>query len=252
MTDKDEPKTLVRGLAILQVVSQAGTAGLKIAEIAVKAGIARPSVYRFISVLRKHDYVIEDATSGRYVYNPEKLQHFPAPGNEFDVFRDVLRRISEKTGDSSFLIRQDNADSLCIHREIGSYPLQVLSIQINHKQPMGVGAAGLALLSHLPEAEQERILAVNAQQLHRFGGINVNKLKLLIKGTRERGWSVVGNAAVQGVLGVGVAVADSRGCPRYAISVSSVEARFTLARQKAVIGIIKAEIAGLDSYRCLE
>ncbi len=252
MKYKDEPKTLVRGLTILQALSRAGPSGLKIAEIAVKAGIARPSVYRFVSVLLNHGYISEDGKSGRYIYNPEKWRDLSEVGYELDELRDVLIKISEKTGDSSFLIRQDNADSLCIHREIGSYPLQVLSIQINHKQPMGVGAAGLALLSHLVEDERERILAENALKLHRFGGITVNKLKLLIKGTRERGWSVVGNAAVQGVLGVGVAIADSQGRARYAISVSSVEARFTRARQKAVIGIIKTEIGRLNHYHCLE
>ncbi|WP_238534287.1 IclR family transcriptional regulator domain-containing protein [Advenella kashmirensis] len=163
-----------------------------------------------------------------------------------------MRTISEKTGDSSFLIRQDNADSLCIHREIGTYPLQVLSIQIDHKQPMGVGAAGLALLSYLPESEQERILAENEHKLYPYGAITVKKLRLLMTATRERGWSAVGNAAVQGVLGVGVAIADRRGCPRFAISVSSVEARFTVKRQKAVVQIIKDEIAALDSYGCIK
>lgn len=117
---------------------------------------------------------------------------------------------------------------------------------------MGVGAAGLALLSYLPESEQERILAENEQKLYPYGAISVKKLRLLIKATRERGWSAVGNAAVQGVLGVGVAIADRGGRPRFAISVSSVEARFTVTRQKAVVQIIKDEIAALASYGCIK
>ncbi len=249
---KDEPKTLVRGLAILEALSTADSSGLKIAQIAARTQISRPTVYRFVSVLLNNGYIREIAGSGRYTYNRDKLNQIADVGDESEQFKDVLRTISEKTGDSSFLIRQDNADSLCIHREIGTYPLQVLSIQIDHKQPMGVGAAGLALLSYLPESEQERILAENEHKLYPYGAITVKKLRLLMKATRERGWSAVGNAAVQGVLGVGVAIADRRGCPRFAISVSSVEARFTVKRQKAVVQIIKDEIAALDSYGCIK
>lgn len=249
---KDEPKTLVRGLAILEALSTADASGLKIAQIAAKTQISRPTVYRFVSVLLNNGYINEISDTGRYIYNRDKLNQIADFGAESEQFKGVLRKISEQTGDSSFLIRQDNADSLCIHREIGTYPLQVLSIQIDHKQPMGVGAAGLALLSYLPESEQERILAENEQKLYPYGAISVKKLRLLMKATRERGWSAVGNAAVQGVLGVGVAVADRGGCPRFAISVSSVEARFTVARQKAVVQIIKHEIAALDSYGCIK
>ncbi|WP_227163463.1 IclR family transcriptional regulator, partial [Lactiplantibacillus plantarum] len=60
--------------------------------------------------------------------------------------RPVLRQISDVSGDSAFLICRAGGDSLCLHREVGNYPVQVLAVTIGHRQPLGVGAAGLALL----------------------------------------------------------------------------------------------------------
>src|SRR3546814_14240930 len=48
----------------------------------------------------------------------------------------AMRRISAHTGDSSFLICRVGSDSLCLHREIGSYPVQVLAVTIGHRQPL--------------------------------------------------------------------------------------------------------------------
>ncbi len=252
MAQNEGPKTLLRGLKILETISRAGSDGLKIPQIALLTGVTRPTVYRFVEVLHRNGYISKATEAGRYVCNSNRLDVKAPVDDEFDVFKEVLKNISAATGDSSFLIRQEQADSLCIHREIGWYPLQVLSIQIRHKQPLGVGAAGLALLAALPDEERERVLEQNAERLPQFGGLTLRRLKLLVKTTQERGWSVVGNAAVQGVLGVGIAIADHRQQPRFAISVSSVEARFTRQRQRDVVDIIKREVSRLKSYKYLE
>src|SRR3546814_3144136 len=50
-TDRSGPKTLRRGLQIIEVLRAAGDEGLKIADIAALTGIQRTTVYRFLDVL---------------------------------------------------------------------------------------------------------------------------------------------------------------------------------------------------------
>ena len=44
--------------------------------------------------------------------------------------RPVLRQISDVSGDSAFLICRAGNDSLCLHREVGNYPVQVLAVTV--------------------------------------------------------------------------------------------------------------------------
>lgn len=43
-------------------------------------------------------------------------------------WRPVLRRISDATGDSVFLVVRRGSKSVCVHREVGHYPVQVLVV----------------------------------------------------------------------------------------------------------------------------
>ena len=157
--------------------------------------------------------------------------------------RPVLRQISDVSGDSAFLICRAGGDSLCLHREVGNYPVQVLAVTIGHRQPLGVGAAGLALLGALPPAEADEVIAQNEQALRAYGGMTVAQMRRLAGNTRDRGWAVVGNAAVPGVLGVGVALCDAGGYPRLAVSVSSLIDRMQAPRQRAIAELIRAQLA---------
>ena len=236
------PKTLRRGLQILDVLRAAGTEGLKITEISARTGIFRTTVYRFLDVLLEMHYVRELGPGRRFVLNVERFHAAHAQEARIEAFKPILRRISHACGDSSFLVCRSEADSLCVHREIGSYPVQVLSVTIGHRQPLGVGAAGLALLASQPEGEIQTVLQANENRLEKFGGMTTEQMRRLIRSTQERGWSVVGNAAVPGVLGVGVPVPHRLGRVEFAISVSSMIDRMPAKRQREIIELITGEL----------
>ncbi|MNX56762.1 Bacterial transcriptional regulator [compost metagenome] len=67
----------------------------------------------------------------------------------------------------------------------------------------------------------------------------------LIDNTRARGYSVVGNHAVRGALGVGCALLDAHGSPLLAVSVTAIIDRMPAQRQREIAGWIKAELARL-------
>ncbi|KAA0911583.1 IclR family transcriptional regulator [Pusillimonas sp. ANT_WB101] len=236
------PKTFSRGLDIMDVLRHAGDEGLRVTEIARLAGVQRTSVYRFLDVLIDHGYLLEPDEQRRYVFNHARLAVQPSIAGTIERLKPVLQRISAQTGDSSFLVRREDGDSLCVHRELGSYPVQVLTVTIGYRQPMGVGAAGLALLSSLADEDIDLVLTANDKKLPRFGGMSSSQMRRLIQTTRERGWSAVGNAAVPGVMGVGVPLLRRTGAPIFAVSVSSVIDRMPLKRQKFIIDVIRREL----------
>ncbi|OZI37624.1 IclR family transcriptional regulator [Bordetella genomosp. 10] len=237
------PRTLRRGLHILGALRRAGGAGLHVTEIAAQTGMQRSTVYRFLDVLVDEGYALRDGRKPRY----RVLQAEAGDGDPHEQairrWRPAMRRISDALGDSVFLICRAGDDSLCLHREIGNYPVQVLAVTVGHRQPLGVGAAGLALLAALPPAEAADIIARNETALRAYGGLTAPHIRRLVESTRDRGWSVIGNAAVPGVLGVGMAWCDAEGYPRLAISLSTLIDRMPAARQRTVAEVLRAELA---------
>ncbi len=71
------------------------------------------------------------------------------------------------------------------------------------------------------------------------------RMEQLIHTTRERGWSAVGNAAVPGVLGVGLPVPGPGARAHFAVSVSSIMSRMPLARQRFIVDVMRHALAGV-------
>lgn len=66
----------------------------------------------------------------------------------------------------------------------------------------------MAFLANLPDAQANDIIGRNSQRLEEYGGMTPQEMHRLFENTRARGYSVVGNHAVRGALGVGCALLD--------------------------------------------
>jgi DNA-binding IclR family transcriptional regulator len=237
-------RTLRRGLQVLDAVAASGHGGARVVDLCHAVGLERATVYRLLATLREAGYVV---TQGRfrYVPGPRLRQPVPHMPNLAIRLQPVLEHISSVSGDAAFAIVRDGALSLCIARQLGSHPVQILVVQPGTHQPLGVGAAGLALLSALPDEQVDAIVAANATELARYGGMTPERIRLLIRATRERGWSIIGNHATRNVLAVGMAVRNARDEPVAAISVATTLARMPRERQQWIAREIRQGIKAL-------
>ena len=244
--DAGGARALRSGLQLLDAVLDAGPDGLRVVDLCRACALERATVHRLLATLQAAGYV---AAAGRfrYVPGPRLGGAAVAPGQPNMAVRlqPVLARVSAAFGDAAFAIVRDGPHSHCIAREVGAHPVQVLVIQVGTRQPLGVGAAGLALLAALPDAQVQQIVAANAPQLGAYGGMTAERLHLLVRATRERGWSVIGNHATRNVLAVGMAVRDARGEPVAAISLASTLARMPRERQQLVARTMREALAPL-------
>lgn len=236
-------RSLQRGLAVLECICRHDESGIRISQLVRECGLERTTVYRLLSTLIAIGYV---GQRGRFHYvagaGVGRLMNRPTNDIAANLVP-VLRSVSQITEDASFAIVREGTQSHCIARHIGTFPVQVLSVQVGRRQPLGVGAAGLALLSALPPHEAGQIIASNAAALRAYGQMTPNRLQGLINATRERGWSVVGNHVVDNVLGVGVVVRSRKGSPIAAISVAAPEARMSMQRQAFIVKVIRENLA---------
>lgn len=237
---------LARGLMLLEVIARGGRDGLRVVDLCRACALERPTVHRLLGTLIGLGHV---ARCGRFRYGPGpalgRLHGVGAPSELAVALQPVLAVVSQACGDAAFAVVRDGHRSCCIARHVGTHPVQILSVQVGTRQPLGVGAAGLALLAALDDVEVCAIVAASRPTLSSYGGMTPTLLGSLVRSTRQRGWSVVGNHAVQGALGVGMAVVGADGAPVAAISVAAAVERMPRPRQQEIARVMREALATL-------
>jgi DNA-binding IclR family transcriptional regulator len=239
-------RSLRRGLQVLDAVLKSGHEGVRVIDLCRLCSLQRAPVYRLLATLMECGYV-QQRDPFHYIAGP-RVGSLIASSGKSDLaahLQPALARISATCGDAAFAVIRDGPLSLCIARQIGTYPVQILTVEVGTRQPLGVGAAGLALLAALPPDEADVVTKANSAALTGFGGMTAGRMALLVRATRERGWSVVGNHAVKGAMGVGMALLARDGSPIAGISVAAAMGRMPKERQQLIAGVIRTALAAL-------
>ena len=155
----------------------------------------------------------------------------------------LIEEIAQATGDATFLVVQSGFDTLCIARAVGTYVIQALAVSVGHRQPIGVGAGGLAMLAAMPARDADALIRTNRERLPYYRNLSMAALKAMVAQARADGYSVIGDYAVSGVVGVGVALHDAMGNIIGGVSVASIKSRMNKERQELVALKIKQSMA---------
>lgn len=232
------PRTLRRGLKILQTLQAHDERGLSVTELSRLTGLQRPTIYRLLAALTECEFAHAVGKTRRYAAIKQNTPHSEAEHHLVEIAKPFMRELAFKVGDAVFLVIRENNNALTLWREIGPYPVQILGTYANKRQPLGVGSAGLALLAKLDDDTINQIIEANSQHFNHYGGMTQREMQQLITNTRTRGYSVVGNYTVRGALGVGCALCSSQEYPLLALSVTAITERMPARRQKEIARLI--------------
>ncbi|MDS1142299.1 IclR family transcriptional regulator [Pusillimonas sp. SM2304] len=234
------PRTLRRGLHLLRTLRDNPGNGLSVTDLARLTGLQRPTIYRLLAALMEEGFVKSIDGTKRFSANHSTVAvSSPHQDPRIELALPVMQKLAAQTGDAVFLVVRDEYESVSLWREIGPYPVQILATFAGKRQPLGVGSGGMALLAKLDDALVEDIILHNSRQIEQYGGMTLREMRQLVQNTRTRGYSVVGNYAVRGALGVGCALCDARKKPYLAISVTAITERMPALRQREIAGLIQ-------------
>lgn len=235
-----------KSIHILKAIAQHHEEGLRLVDLCTRLDLTKPTALRLVTQLADEKLVRRHPRNKKYYLGPycqqlgEILQSHSALAVQYSP---LLKQISARTEDASFLVIIQDLDTLCIAREAGTYPIQALAIPVGNRQPIGVGAGGLALLSDLDDEAAERYLRANEARFLKYRSLKLSQLRTLIRKARNNGYGVIGSHAVSHVIGVGVTLKNKEDEVIGGISVASLGSRMTTQRQELVARIIKEEIA---------
>lgn len=236
--DSAGPRTLQRGLLVLKTLQNHQGKGLSVTDLSRATGLQRPTIYRLLAALMDHDLVQSSAHSRRYTATRQD-HGLIGLDPRVTVMQPIMQELAQLTGDAVFLVGRDGDESVSLWREIGPYPVQILATYVGKRQPLGVGSGGMAYLAKLSDDTIDQIIERNAGVLDQYGGMTQREMRQLVANTRIRGYSVVGNYAVRGALGVGAALCDHKGRPILAMSVTAITERMPAPRQKEIANLLR-------------
>jgi DNA-binding IclR family transcriptional regulator len=187
----------------------------------------------------------------RYYVGPETYALGMMASSRFGIERvavESLRRLAKRSGDAALLTIQSGYHTVCVGRQEGDFPLRSHVLQPGDRHPLGVGAAGLALLAALPDDELESALSVNAAVLSaNYSNTHPTALKQEVTLTRERGYAVNPGLVVKGSWGVAIALRDPRSGVPAALTIAGIESRFQDGRLEQLVGMLQDERRVLDA-----
>ncbi len=229
-----------RALAVLRILAAGRETGLPLAEVVQATGLTRPTVHRIVHALIEEGIVEQSEKTGRYAIGnqvPELALARPSRSPLLAAADEVLRRTLRQVGDTLFLTVRTGNDTLCVDRKLGAYPIQVLSIEIGARRPLGVSSAGVAILAALPAQEARRIVAANEARFVAYR-TNMSAVLAQVTAARRRGYNLREVGLVQGTKSISTWIKTADGRPAAAITVSAVRSRLGPRREQEVAEIL--------------
>ncbi len=251
-SNKTEPRpgaqAIRRALAVLRILAAGRETGLPLAEVVRATGLTRPTVHRIVHVLIEEGIVERREKTARYAIGGQVGELALARTSRSPLMTaadDILRRTSQQVGDTLFFTVRTGNDTLCIDRRIGSFPIQVLSIEVGARRPLGVSSAGVAILAAMPAVEAKEIVAANEA---RFASYRTTAATVLarVAAAQRRGYNLREVGLVPGTKSISTWIKTPDGRPAAAITISAVRRRLGPRREPELADIL------LDAARSIE
>jgi IclR family transcriptional regulator, KDG regulon repressor len=233
-------QVLDRALSIIDALTKVRSdAGL--AELAEQVKLHKSTAHRLLSILERHRIVERDSETGRYRLGLRLFELGTIAMDRFNIrdrARPYLETLLEEGNETVHLCALDSGEVLYLDKIEPARSVRMAS-RIGRRNPVHSTAVGKAILAHLPESEQDRILEMH--ELHRVTPktiTSISELKAEFKPIRERGYALDNEETELGLRCIGAAVLDHSGRPVAAISLSAPSFRLTMDKVPAVAGSV--------------
>ena len=238
-------QTISRAFTVLRLIARRGITGMQLTEVAAAIDLPHPTAHRLLRALVQQGAVEQDRATRRYKLGQAafELSLASSYSGRFlaDRYRPMLQRLNAATEDTVYLVLRSGFDAICVDRVEARTSVRIVTLDIGEWRPLGVGAAGTALLAALPDAEAEACLAANSTEYERYRGLTEREVRARVKLARQDGFGSTKYNLPVGTSAVGVALPLPGGVPYLGISIGSLDERIT-SRLKMLKRLLRAEI----------
>lgn len=213
-------RTLVRGLALLELVAAAPD-GAAVTDLAARSGLDKGTTSRLLATLRDQGFIRQRASDRRYLLSSRLLriaQAYLAQLDIREVARPHLLRLRDLANETIHLavregLRVVYVDQLEPDRSVRH------TFAVGQALPLHTTAMGRAILARLPMAEREELFGLLAQdRSHDHLIADLGRWRQEVADAERRGWATVDRD--DDVTRVAAAIVDATAAPVGAVTIS--------------------------------
>lgn len=234
-------KTLLKGLMVLEAVTDVDNPPRTIDELAVRVGLTRSNTHRTLQTLMHAGYVSKDDDGGTYRGAIRLFELAARQLGQLDLRRlaaPFLRALADQTGETVHLSVLDGFDVVYIDKIDSPQPIRAYSM-VGGRAPAYAVATGKALLAYQPEGYTARFV----DKLLQHTSHTVNTLAELdseLQGVVRIGWAINRGEWRDGVGGLATTLFNSLEQPVAAVGISGPLDRLSEARMRELAPAVQA------------
>lgn len=227
--------TMLREIAVFRK-------GLRLVDVAAAMSLERPTAHRILKGLMSQGMVMQDPVTKYYRLGHVAYELGLAAAPFFnlkEICQPTLARMAEQTADSVYLVVRSGFDAVCIDWLEGSYPIRTRTLDLGMRRPLGLGAASVALMLGLSDAEIEQVIAINSPRMPTFGHMTADRLREVIRRSRAAGYAINEEDVLPGVSAIGAPILPRVGQPYAAVSIAGIHSRFSEPRRTELAKVLQ-------------
>ena len=213
-------QSVQRAAQILGVLGS-GTPRLGVTEIAVRVGLAKPTVHGLLRTLEAHDLVAQDPDTGKYSLGPGVLQLGNAYLDGSELRARSLRwaeSLAQRAAEAVWVATLSGSRVIVLHHVFRPDNM-VQILEVGAAIPWHACAPGQAIVAHLPAAQRTRALAADLTPLTGQTKTTRAALTRALAQVRQRGYAVEDQEATVGDAGLAAPILARDGVVAGAIGV---------------------------------
>ncbi len=220
-------QALDRGLQLLRLLARERRSTLT--EIGLSAGMPPSTAHRLLTTMQRHGVTEFDETTQEWLVGIEAFRigsSFLHRTNLVDAGRDVMRRLTEDTGETTNLAIADDGEVVFVSQVETHNPIRAF-FRSGTRSFMHASGIGKALLAEMPRDEIEHLL--QRKGLPEFTSKTRTTAAALfadLDAIRTRGWALDDEERYVGMRCVAAPIFNSFGEAAAGVSVSGPTVRF--------------------------
>lgn len=248
MTAETPVGSIARAHRVFSTLSKAPL-GLSFTEIMASTDFTRTTTHRVLSSLQDVHYVFQDPETRKY-HLGSALAKLARTANQSDLAalaQRSMRRLAEASQDTVFLSAPEGAASICVRRELGSFPIRTLILEAGDRTPIGVGATGQALYAMMPETSRQAAAQANTGWMTEYN-FTPELAEDCCTDFHARGYAYNPSRVVPGMSAVGLPILTENGRLIAAIGVGAINDRMPLDRiERDLVPLLREEVSRLST-----
>ena len=226
-------KTLLKGLMVLEAITEMDGQSRTIDEVAARVGLTRSNAHRTLQTLAHAGYVAKDRATGAWRGTIRLFELGARQIAGMDVRRlaaPYMRELADKTGETVHLSVLDGRDVVYVDKIDSPQPVRAYSV-IGGRAPAYAVATGKALLACQPDDYLDRFEG----ELHAHTPATLTtlpELRQALAKIARAGYAVNTGEWRASVCGLAVAVFNGLDQPVAALGISGPRERLSAARLK--------------------